>query len=60
MIFSDNVPIEAEVALKREAKGLGRLVMGPDCGSIDGTPLAFANRVPGATSVSLRVWDPRR
>ena len=48
MIFSDNVPLEEEVALKREAKALGRLVMGPDCGTaiIDGTPLAFANRVP--------------
>ena len=48
MIFSDNVPLEEEVALKREAKALGRLVMGPDCGTaiIDGTPLAFANRIP--------------
>jgi FdrA protein len=48
MIFSDNVPLEEEVALKREAQSLGRLVMGPDCGTalIDGIPLAFANRVP--------------
>jgi FdrA protein len=48
LIFSANVSIEAEVALKREAKGLGRLVMGPDCGTaiINGTPLAFANRLP--------------
>jgi FdrA protein len=48
MIFSDNVPLEEEIALKREAKALGRLVMGPDCGTaiIDGIPLAFANRVP--------------
>jgi FdrA protein len=48
MIFSDNVAVADEVALKREAKALGRLVMGPDCGTaiINGTPLAFANHVP--------------
>lgn len=48
MIFSDNVPLDEEVALKHEARELGRLVMGPDCGTaiISGTPLAFANRVP--------------
>ncbi len=48
MIFSDNVPIEEEVALKRRALELGLLVMGPDCGTalIRGTPLAFANAVP--------------
>jgi FdrA protein len=48
MIFSDNVPLREEVALKREARDLGRLVMGPDCGTaiIAGVPLAFANAVP--------------
>jgi FdrA protein len=48
MIFSDNVSLEDEVALKREARELGRLVMGPDCGTaiIGGVPLAFANAVP--------------
>ena len=48
MIFSDNVAIADEVALKREARELGLLVMGPDCGTaiIGGTPLAFANVVP--------------
>src|SRR5262245_59718258 len=48
MIFSDNVPLAQEVALKREGKALGRLVLGPDCGTaiIAGIPLAFANRVP--------------
>jgi FdrA protein len=48
MIFSDNVPLAEEVALKRDGKALGRLVLGPDCGTaiIGGTPLAFANRVP--------------
>ncbi len=48
MIFSDNVDIAEEAALKQEAQKLGRLVMGPDCGTaiIAGTPLAFANAVP--------------
>jgi FdrA protein len=48
MIFSDNVALADELALKREAKACGRLVMGPDCGTaiINGVPLAFANRVP--------------
>lgn len=48
MIFSDNVPLEDEVALKRLALDKGLLVMGPDCGTalVAGTPLAFANAVP--------------
>ena len=48
MIFSDNVSIAEEVELKHEARGLGLLVMGPDCGTviIGGTPIAFANVVP--------------
>ena len=48
MIFSDNVPIDDEVALKREAPALRRFVMGPDCGTaiIGGMPLGFANVVP--------------
>ncbi|MGI9410348.1 MAG: acyl-CoA synthetase FdrA, partial [Hyphomicrobiaceae bacterium] len=47
MIFSDNVALSEEAALKREARELGRLVMGPDCGTaiINGVPLAFANCV---------------
>ena len=54
MIFSDNVAIEQEAQLKREAKELGKLVMGPDCGTaiINGVPLAFANKVPqGDTAI---------
>ena len=48
MIFSDNVTIEDERALKEEARRRGLLVMGPDCGTalIGGVPLAFANEVP--------------
>mgnify|MGYP006178629683 CR=1 FL=1 len=47
MIFSDNVSLEQEVQLKQEARELGRLVMGPDCGTaiINGVALAFANQV---------------
>ena len=33
MIFSDNVPLEEEIALKREASERGLIVMGPDCGT---------------------------
>ncbi len=47
MIFSDNVTLETEVALKKKALEKGLLVMGPDCGTaiINGVPLAFANEV---------------
>ncbi len=47
MVFSDNVSLEDEVALKREAERRGRLLMGPDCGTaiVGGVPLGFANRV---------------
>ncbi len=54
MIFSDNVSLADERALKLEARERGRLVMGPDCGTaiLNGVPLAFANRVPrGAIAV---------
>jgi len=48
MMFSDNVPVEAEVELKLAARRRGLIVMGPDCGTsvIGGVPLAFANRMP--------------
>lgn len=47
MLFSDNVPLESEVALKRTAAERGLLMMGPDCGTavIGGAGLGFANRV---------------
>ena len=46
-MFSDNVPLDQEVALKQEAVRRGLLVMGPDCGTaiIGGVPLGFANNV---------------
>ena len=48
MMFSDNVDITDEVALKHLARKRGLLMMGPDCGTaiINGTPLGFANVVP--------------
>ncbi len=71
MIFSDNVPVEDEVALKRLAHEKGLLVMGPDCGTaiINGTGLAFANAVrrgsigivgasgTGSQELSVRIHD---
>ena len=46
-LFSDNVPLAQEAALKQEATRRGLLVMGPDCGTaiISGVPLGFANAV---------------
>jgi FdrA protein len=49
-LFSDNVPVEDEIALKRRGQEAGLLVMGPDCGTsiLAGVGLGFANRVvPG-------------
>lgn len=46
-LYSDNVPVADEVALKKEAAQKGLLVLGPDCGTaiINGVGLGFANRV---------------
>ena len=54
MLFSDNVPVEQEVALKRVAAERGLLVMGPDCGTavVGGLGLGFANVVqPGPVGI---------
>ncbi|HUS17735.1 MAG TPA: acyl-CoA synthetase FdrA [Chloroflexia bacterium] len=47
MIFSDNVPVADEQALKAMAAQRGLLLMGPDCGTaiLGGVPLGFANAV---------------
>lgn len=47
MLFSDNVELKDEIALKRFAQAHDLIVMGPDCGTaiINGIPLAFANVV---------------
>ncbi len=54
MVFSDNVPVEQELALKRYAATRGLLVMGPDCGTavVGGVGLGFANVVsPGPVGI---------
>jgi len=71
MLFSDNVSIEEEVALKQLAHKKGLLVMGPDCGTaiINNVGLCFANKVrpgrigivaasgTGSQEVSVRIHD---
>ncbi len=71
MIFSDNVALDQELALKQMASEKGLLVMGPDCGTaiIGGKGLCFANEVrrgnigivaasgTGAQEVSVRIDD---
>ncbi len=54
MLFSDNVPIEDEIALKNKAHEEGLIVMGPDCGTamIKNVGLGFANVVmPGPIGI---------
>lgn len=47
MIFSDNVPRDKTLEVKKLGRERGLLVMGPDCGTaiINGAPLGFANVV---------------
>jgi FdrA protein len=47
-VFSDNVSLDDEIALKRLAIERGLLCMGPDCGTayVNGVGLGFANVVP--------------
>ena len=47
LLFSDNVPLDEEIALKQRASRLGRLVMGPGAGTamLGGVGLGFANAV---------------
>lgn len=47
MLFSDNVSVEDEIALKKLAIDKGLLLMGPDCGTaiINGKGLCFANQI---------------
>jgi succinyl-CoA synthetase alpha subunit len=71
LLFSDNVPVEEEVALKELAHEKGLLMMGPDCGTaiINNVALCFGNAVrpgsvgvvaasgTGAQEVSVRIHD---
>ncbi|MBO0873628.1 MAG: protein FdrA, partial [Pseudonocardia sp.] len=54
LLFSDNVPVDAEIELKERAARLGLLVMGPGAGTavLGGTCLGFANVTrPGRIAV---------
>jgi FdrA protein len=54
MVFSDNVPVDQELALKTYAASRDLLVMGPDCGTavVGGLGLGFANVVaPGPVGI---------
>ena len=46
-LYSDNVSLEDELALKETARKKALLVMGPDCGTavVNGVGLGFANRL---------------
>jgi FdrA protein len=48
LLFSDNVSLEDELALKQYASQAGRLLMGPGAGTafLNGVALGFANAVP--------------
>ena len=48
LLFSDNVSLEDEIALKRYARDQGLLLMGPGAGTaiLNGVALAFANVLP--------------
>ncbi|MEV5608546.1 acyl-CoA synthetase FdrA [Streptomyces sp. NPDC052225] len=54
MLFSDNVSVEDELALKELAHDKGLLMMGPDCGTaiINNVALCFGNKVrPGTVGI---------
>ncbi|MGQ0576657.1 MAG: protein FdrA [Pseudonocardia sp.] len=57
LLFSDNVSVAAEVALKQRAARLGRLVMGPGAGTamLGSTCLGFANVVGPSADRGSRV-----
>jgi FdrA protein len=46
VVFSDNVPVEQEIALKDEAARRDVLVMGPDCGTSSGPAGSAWSRRP--------------
>ncbi len=55
MVFSDNVSVEHELALKTKAATEDLLVMGPDCGTaiVHGLGLGFSNVVePGPVAIT--------
>lgn len=68
LLYSDNVSLDDEVSLKREAAERGLLLMGPDCGTaiVNGIGLGFANAVRrgniglvGASGTGLQLVSSR-
>jgi FdrA protein len=68
LLYSDNVSVDEELSLKREARMRGLLVMGPDCGTaiVNGVGLGFANSVRrgniglvGASGTGLQLVSSR-
>lgn len=71
LLFSDNMSVDDEIALKQAAHAKGLLVMGPDCGTaiLGNVGLCFANAVrrgnigivgasgTGSQEVSVRIHD---
>ncbi|PJG57869.1 acyl-CoA synthetase FdrA [Aeromonas cavernicola] len=71
MLFSDNVSLDDELALKQLAHQKGLLMMGPDCGTaiINGAAICFGNAVrrgnigiigasgTGSQELSVRIHD---
>jgi len=57
MVFSDNVPLAQEVALKQTASSHGLLVMGPDCGTamVGGVGLGFANSMAAGSGPTVGI-----
>jgi len=56
MLFSDNVPLEQEIKLKKFARSRGLLVMGPDCARRS----LMACRSPSRTLSNVEHWHRRR
>ena len=58
MIFSDNVPLDQELALKRAAAERGVLVMGPDCGTASWAASGWASPTPPSPARSASSPPP--
>ena len=64
LLFSDNVPLDEEIALKDRASGLGKLVMGPGAGTMTSFPRPLARSLReisssrGTLSLNSRMCSP--
>jgi len=57
-LFSDNVSVEDEIALKEQARDQGLLVMGPDCGT--GASVAYRWDSPTLSPTETSDWSAPR